>query len=471
MRIISEENPLDIFCKASEILNDAVSHTLGPKGTNTAVVSSEGHYEIINDGKAIIESLTSLDPAIAPALQTLKQSSFETNRKAGDGTTSTIVMMNSLLHGARDYLNYHDGEHWEMGMENEMDGVPQVTPTQLRDNLEEIKDALLKELEEVKQEITEEDYIKIAKVALGSDKYADMLADIYQFLDKGQRPILLKADIDDVEVEKIDGLCLEKSDIRGTMFIETQELNTVKVACLYQDVNRYQEITQFLRLTMQSENPTILFYNNLSTDILENIMFNYSNGALKVIPVCVNGYGKGTYTVLKDIAEYVGTEVIDGSDLKINEVSKISLGVVDYATVNKERILLKKLENFSKNYLHLKTKSVIIRTGGTNKIVREEVYRRIEDAVNSLGNAIENGITQGAGLSYKLIGLGVATKTDINIPEFVLDSLSIINDSLMINNYENIFDSVTVVKEVIKNAFTMVSQVITTKRLIHENIR
>jgi len=41
----------------------------------------------------------------------------------------------------------------------------------------------------------------------------------------------------------------------------------------------------------------------------------------------------------------------------------------------------------------------------------------------------------------------------------------------MINNYENIFDSVTVVKEVIKNAFTMVSQVITTKRLIHENIR
>ena len=35
-------------------------------------------------GKTIIEKLTSLEPDIAPAMETLKQAAFETNRKAGD---------------------------------------------------------------------------------------------------------------------------------------------------------------------------------------------------------------------------------------------------------------------------------------------------------------------------------------------------------------------------------------------------
>lgn len=471
MKVLSDKNPLDIFCEASEILNTAVSHTLGPEGTNTGVVAAGGHYEIINDGKSIIENLTSLDPEIAPALETLKQSSFETNRKAGDGTTSTIVMMDSLLHGARDYLKLHDGNHAEEGMERTIDTIPYVSPVELRHTLEKAKDAYIEELENIKQDISEDDYENIAKVALGGDKYASMIADVFKFLDKGQMPVLLKSDIDGVEVEKIDGLCIDKSDIRGTLFIDTKELNHARVACIYQDVNRYQEITQFLRLTTKTDSPLLLFYNKLSTDILENIFFNYTNGALNVIPICLAGYGKGTYSVMLDIAEYVGTKVIDGSELKINEVDKISFGAVSYATVNKERIIVKNLENFQKNYLHLKNKSVIIRTGGTNKIEREEVFRRIEDAVHSLGNAVENGITQGAGLSYKLLALRVATKyQELKVPEFVIDSMSKINDILKITDI-NVYDSVTVVKEVIKNAFTIVSQVITTRCLIHENIR
>ena len=99
MKILSEKDPLEVFAQASDILNIAVEHTLGPLGTNTAV-HYQNYYNIINDGKSIIEQLTSLDPEIAPAIETLKQSSFETNRKAGDGTTSTIVIMNRLIQGA-----------------------------------------------------------------------------------------------------------------------------------------------------------------------------------------------------------------------------------------------------------------------------------------------------------------------------------------------------------------------------------
>lgn len=90
----------------------------------------------------------------------------------------------------------------------------------------------------------------------------------------------------------------------------------------------------------------------------------------------------------------------------------------------------------------------------------------------------------GAGLSYKLLIDGVATKhQELKVPEFVIDSMSKIKDALypfikdskdnkeVSEKFNKIFDSATVVKEVVKNAFTISSQVITTKCLIHENIR
>lgn len=104
MKILSNREPIDVFLDASSILNKAVEHTLGPEGSNTAV-HTQNFYSIINDGKSIIEPLSSLDAEIAPALETLKQASFETNRKAGDGTTSTIVLMNQLLKGVKDELS------------------------------------------------------------------------------------------------------------------------------------------------------------------------------------------------------------------------------------------------------------------------------------------------------------------------------------------------------------------------------
>ena len=55
--------------------------------------------------------------------------------------------------------------------------------------------------------------------------------------------------------------------------------------------------------------------------------------------------------------------------------------------------------------------------------------------------------------------------------------LSCIQDTLENNGLntkdvgEDVIDSVTVVEQVIRNAFTMVAQVITTDKMIHDNIR
>lgn len=114
-------------------------------------------------------------------------------------------------------------------------------------------------------------------------------------------------------------------------------------------------------------------------------------------------------------------------------------------------------------------KSVIIRVGGTNIIEREEVYRRIEDTINSLGNAIDYGIVPGAGKTYS--NLINKVKEEIYVPDFIINAMTTIQSNISNDELENIYDSAMVVKEVITNAFSIVSQVITTKVVIHENVR
>ncbi len=454
MKILeTEKTPLNIFREASEILNQAVEHTLGPNGTNTAVVNKDGRYDIINDGKSIIEGITSLDPAISPALETLKQAAFETNRKAGDGTTSTTIIMNALLQGAASYMFSKE-----------------LQPSLIRTILDDTKMRLIKELDKMKIEVKEEDYSKVAEVALGGPKYADIIADVYKFLGPGKRPTIIKSDIDNIEVEKVDGISLSKIKIVSSLFVNTREYHDLDIICLYEPINRFQEITQLLRKVQQTGKDTILFYNQLSTDILENLLFNYSNGAIKLIPVCLGGYGKDTYKLMQELADYTGCNIIDNNECKVSEVSKIIFGSANYGIVNFEKMILKNEKKVEKSYVLLEEKSVIMRIGGTNVVEREEVYRRIEDAINSLGNAIEYGIVPGAGKSYKDLILKV--NDEASVPDFIIKAMSSIYDKL--NDTEindNIYDSAMVIKEVIVNSFSIVSQVITTNVVIRENIR
>ena len=176
---------------------------------------------------------------------------------------------------------------------------------------------------------------------------------------------------------------------------------------------------------------------------------------------------------MEELADYCDTSVIDGINIKVGDINKIKFGLIDYCIISPDQVILKagdkNSEKLEKNYVHLEQKSVIIRVGGTNVIEREEVYRRIEDAVNSLYYAIQYGIVLGAGQTYSTL-IELSSRELNNIPGFIITAMNIIKNTVNISD-SNIYDSAMVIKEVITNAFSIVSQVITTQVVIHENIR
>lgn len=464
MYILEDKEPLDIFCEASNILNSAVCHTLGPNGLNTGLQTREGHYTIINDGKSIIQELTSTDPAIAPAMETLKQASFETNRKAGDGTTSTIIMLNYLLNGAKETLK-HSG----------------CSSLYLSRTLLQIRDILLDIIRnELKQDVTDEDYERVCTVALGGDTYSKLISDCYRFLNKGQRPALVKSDIEGVEVEQIDGISLDKINIPHSMFLNnSNEVKDAQIVCIFDNIDRFQNIMPLMKSVIRTNRKTILFYNELSRDVLENLLLNYTQGVCNMIPIRLGGYGRNTHKIMETITEYTNGIFFDGNTLKLTQLSQVNFSEennANYLLLNKDSVIIKNEKDIEiDSELQLNTKSVIIKVGGNNKVEREEIYRRIEDAVCSLGNAIEFGIVKGAGKTY-IEAMNKANIQDV----FVQDALNSIYKTVCENMnikeisndvLQNVFDSEMVAEEVIRNSFTVASQVLTTNKLIHDVVR
>ena len=479
MQILSDKNPLETYLGAAKLAYRAVSHTLGPGGTNTAVVNKKGAHDIINDGYSILAKLTSLDPAESEALETVKLSAFETNRKAGDGTTSTTILTYKLLEGAKNYLDQS-----------------KITKVKLRNIIEETRDDYIDILHQsMSREITNEDYESIAKVSLGGPKYANIISEAYRFLPEGLRPSVVRSDIPNVALDKKDGIVLDKAEVivpEDTFLHGPKEFSDVDVYLIYDKLDRWNMIQPIVEQIIRLKRKAIIFYNELSMDILQNLQLQIVKGYADIIPIRLGSLGVQTRTTMNQLAIYTNTTLIDGVEVRLPKaLNQIKVGKIDYLLISNDTVILNNKDFTDLDSITLPTKTCIIRVGGTNNAEMEENYRRIEDAVNSLGNAIESGISIGAGITYQRIAL-----KDDTVPTFIREAMESIYRTILFNitgsdvidpdldgliladsgEYKladdlKIFDATKVIEQVIINSFTLVAQIITTEEMIVESVR
>ena len=479
MQILSDKNPLETYVEAAKLAYRAVAHTLGPGGTNTAVVNKRGSHDIINDGYSILSKLTSLDPAEAEALETVKLAAFETNRKAGDGTTSTTILTYELLKGAKSYLDNNS-----------------ITKVKLRNIIESSRDDYIDVLHQsMSREIKDEDYESIARVSLGSPKYANAISEAYRFLPEGLRPSVVRSDIPNIVLDKKDGIVLDKAEVivpEDTFLHGPKEFNDVDVYLIYDKLDRWNMIQPIVEQIIRLKRKAILFYNELSMDILQNLQLQIVKGYADIIPIRLGSLGVQTRTTMNQLAIYTNTTLIDGVEVRLPKaLNQINIGKIDYMLISNDTVIINNKDFTDLDKITLPTKTCIIRVGGTNNAEMEENYRRIEDAVNSLGNAIESGISIGAGITYQRLAL-----SDDTIPEFIREAMESIYRTIIYNitgeekinpdldgliladdgEYKladdlKIFDATKVIEQVIVNSFTLAAQIITTEEMIVENIR
>jgi chaperonin GroEL len=95
-KILYQDNARRALERGMEIMVEAVSVTLGPKGRNVVLEKAYGSPQIVNDGVTIAKEIK-LPDHIENTVSLIRQAASKTNDVAGDGTTTATVLAYAMV--------------------------------------------------------------------------------------------------------------------------------------------------------------------------------------------------------------------------------------------------------------------------------------------------------------------------------------------------------------------------------------
>ena len=96
-KILYQDNARRALERGMEIMVEAVSVTLGPKGRNVVLEKPYGSPQIVNDGVTIAKEINLEDHIENTGVSLIRQAAAKTNDVAGDGTTTATVLAYAMV--------------------------------------------------------------------------------------------------------------------------------------------------------------------------------------------------------------------------------------------------------------------------------------------------------------------------------------------------------------------------------------
>ena len=97
-QVIFDQDVRNALKRGVDIVAGAVKVTIGPRGRNVALDKSWGGPTITNDGVSIAKEITLADKFENMGASIAKEVATKTNDKAGDGTTTAVILTQAIVH-------------------------------------------------------------------------------------------------------------------------------------------------------------------------------------------------------------------------------------------------------------------------------------------------------------------------------------------------------------------------------------
>ena len=160
-KVISRNELYDNMTEAINLLCSTVKTTLGPKGCNVIIDESNLSPYITNDGVTIANNICSDDEVINAILTITKEASIKTNNDVGDGTTSTLVLLEKIFNEGLKEIKC--GKN------------PMILKKELHEDLEDI----ILEINKYNKKPSNDDLLKIATISGGNNKIGENVTKSY----------------------------------------------------------------------------------------------------------------------------------------------------------------------------------------------------------------------------------------------------------------------------------------------------
>lgn len=390
--------------KASTTLYEMAKAGYGPGSGSTILGLRHGAPMLSKDGVTNIHMVRSNDPFEDDVIQAIKQVSEKNNQKVGDGTTAVVILAHHLLLAAQRL----DGKH--------------STPAEIVRALKDAEAKVLKQINDVKMPVKDEDLDAIATISAGNPELGAMISDIMKEIGKDGGVIIEPYDGLGVHNEIISGFYFPKGYKDNSLIndITQNQSNHYNVPVLVSDkpLNTEVDIAPLLRKTIDKGFKELIIVGEVNGTALETLKMSRKAGVLMAVPVDPPYAAGGRALFLDDIALMVGGKVYNGVDFdpvedlgQAKEVlitgtsTTILKGDADpkelKARIKSLHAQVKEEDNqqsqqFAKERLaRLTNKMAIIKVGGAIEFERDEVKLRVQDAVCAVQSALKDGILPG----------------------------------------------------------------------------
>jgi len=392
---------------------DAVKITLGPKGRNVVLERALGCPQVINDGVTIARDIELKSPLENTGARLLQEVASKTDLKAGDGTTTSTVLTQSIVN---------------QGIKAVASGV---NPLALKRGIEKTCRILIKEVKKNARPCNGiEDIRNIATIAAGgNEEIGRTISTAFEKVGKNGSTTVEESQSLQDEVDFTEGMELDRGYI-SPYFVKDMERQIVeqtnsRILVTDKKITSVQELVPLLETVVKSKEPLLIIADDITGEALSTLVVNKMRGVLDICAIRSPGFGERRRAYLEDIAILTGaTYIAEDVGLSLDDISIDQLGRANRIIVAKEactiisdtanqedvnkriELIRRQIENTESEFDREKGEERIARLGGGIARIKvgaatetelKDKKLRYEDAINSTKAAIELGITPGGG--------------------------------------------------------------------------
>ncbi|HLV44627.1 MAG TPA: chaperonin GroEL, partial [Aggregatilineales bacterium] len=322
--VFSEEARRKLKIGVDSVAN-AVTTTLGPKGRNVALDKKFGAPTITHDGVTVAKEIELEDPYENMGAQLLKEAATRTNDIAGDGTTTSIVLAQTMVN---------------LGLKNVAAGA---NPMLLKRGIEAATDRVAQAILDQAVEIdTQEEIASVASISAQDREIGDLIAEVMWKVGKDGVITVEESKGLNFETEYVEGMQFDRGYISAYFVTSPESMEAVieepYILVYDKKISAANDLMPILeKLLNRGKRELVIIAEDIDGEALATLVLNKLRGMLNVLAVKAPGFGDRRKQMLQDIAVLTGGTVISEEvGRKLDSVMIEDLGRAEKVVATKD---------------------------------------------------------------------------------------------------------------------------------------
>lgn len=422
-KVIRDHELREKMLEAIDLLCDTVATTLGPKGCNAIIDHSAFSPFITNDGVTIAQNIESEDEVINTILELAKESSIKTNEIVGNGTTTTLVLLQSIFKNGMKLI--------ESGYN------PLVLKRELNDTLKNI----VAKIEDEAIKPTDRQLTYIASTSANDKEIGTTISDAYFKVRNKDAIKIRENETDETEVIYRKGYTIETLLASPYYFQNNKDITIFNpyILLLNDTIYDLNTLASILNEMANSNNELLVIADDYGDSLVNEVMSLYFSNKIKVYLLKNPSFGLNRLTILKHISSLSNAPICDSS----TNLNFSNLGQVKSVNISPSISTFSFDQSENIDDIKLTTGIVEIKVGAQTETERREKKMRYDDAISAISSSID-GIVLGGGVTLYKIGETMDIKS--NGDKILNEALSIPFRKILINAGEDIQKNLDILK-------------------------